>query len=127
MLMIVAGFVLFGSTQSHANTTVNVTMNGYAAFTAQNPGPGMLCIMGSDSPNAGNEYDSGLAWITVSGNMTNSPTVFNESAYNCAGKNCRYYTAVFNNNNASQATGCTTSPINFFTSTSSIPSGAAFQ
>ena len=99
--------------------SARVTISTYANFASQNPPPGHLTFMRSSFPNAGNDYEEAVAWADISGNVTNQ--VVN------LGSTAGYFTVVFNNNNYSQASQCTTSPVDYYTSSSYLSGSGSFD
>ena len=99
--------------------TAHVTLNSYAAFASQNAAPGMLVFLRSTIPNAGNNYGAGVAWQNISGDVNNLSVNL--------GTTGGYFTVVFNNANSGQASYCTTTPVDFFTSTANLSSGGSFD
>ena len=103
--------------------TAKVTLNTYAAFASQNATPGQIMFLWTSTPNAGNNYaavaNNGNARLNISGNVTNASVNL--------GTTPGYFTTVFNNGNFSQAVSCTTSPIDFFTSTGYQAAGSTFD
>ena len=113
--------IIFGlHTQTYA-VTAYFTFNDYACFASRNPGktPGHVTIIRSTNGVWSNPTNIGCGWADISGNVTNL-------AIAC-GSTAGYFFIVFNNNDYMQATGVTTSPIDFYTSTGLISSGGSFS
>ncbi|MCK9424243.1 MAG: InlB B-repeat-containing protein, partial [Bacteroidales bacterium] len=112
--------IIFGlPTQTYA-VTAYLTFNDYACFASQNPGktPGHVTIIRSIDGVWSNPNNIGCGWADIIGNVTNL-------AIGC-GSTDGYFFIVFNNNDYMQATGVTTSPCDFYTSTGYISSTGSF-
>ena len=99
--------------------TAYVTLPCYSCFTSRNSGPGELIIFRSSQPNAGNNYNSVAGRLTISGNITNVAVDLGSAG--------GYFTCVYNHKWWAQAIGCTTSPVDFSTSTSYLSGTQTFN
>ena len=114
------GLLLLAFIQPALAVTAYVTFNTASGYLANgNQFPGEIIFFRSSVANAGNDYEAIPGRLTISGNVTNAAVDL--------GSTGGYFTAGFNNNQASSAMGCTTSPINYFTSTPNLASNATFN
>ena len=102
-----------GTAHAVAGITARVTLSTYPAFVAQNAAPGEVMFFWTNTANAGNNYggvaNNNTARLSISSNVTNATVNL--------GTTPGYFTVGFNNANYMGAVGCTTSPIDFNTST----------
>ena len=109
---VVVCFMAFYFGAAQAAITAYVTYQTHSAYLAVgNPAPGQVIFFRSNTARNDGQYDevpnNNNARLNLNGNVTNSAVNLGTTA--------GYFTVVYNHNNAAQATGCTTSPINFFT------------
>lgn len=123
LLTVLTGIFLFIgnlANSAYGAITAYVTLSDFACYSSQNSGhAGELIILHSTAPNS-MEYDGVAGRLTITGNVANAPVVLSYTS--------GYFTCVFNDQVlARQATGTSTSPINFFTSTGNLSNGATFN
>ncbi len=108
--LIILLFLALFSNYSYAVIRLKINFSSFACYKEQNNNAsnGELIIFKSNIPNAGNNYGTVAARLTISGNLTDY--------YFNIGSTPGYYTCVFNKPSSSQASYVTTSPMNFYTS-----------
>lgn len=102
------------SVSAKAAITAYVTYQTHSEYlTRGNPAPGQIMFLRSTTQsnaqtgNYAEVANNGNARLNLNGNVTSSAVNLGSTA--------GWFTTVYNNGNFSQATGCTTSPITFFT------------
>jgi hypothetical protein len=108
--LIILLFLALFSNYSYAVIRLKINFSSFPCYSEQNNNAsnGELIIFRSNFPDAGNNYETVAARLTISGNLTDY--------YFNIGSTPGYYTCVFNKPSSSQASYVTTSPMNFYTS-----------